>query len=247
MANDLLKNQELGCTIPFFKDHNRPCSTKKKKQEIPPKPPIVVDNYKNELKKYKLQNNKKMKQQLTTILEDVKEYKVKNQRQNQELVNELNALKKKFNKYKVKKKREIRTINNKLHFTKKELSKNKKKLIKVQKKKQKTVKRVLFVKKSKIEPFIAPVVTPEPIQVVYKEPKPVTLPNNTQWVEIVVQDDIDIYQLALLYYGDREKYREIYSANRHTIGKELKINNGMSLKIPMTDLFEEQPMMLNSY
>lgn len=157
-------------------------------------------------------------------------------------------------------KKEMKTINNKLHLTKKELSKNKKKLVYL---KKKNIKEIVAPKKiidneiiiqesiiqeqtitnQPIESFI-----PQNVEVVYNEPQPATkMPSNTQWVEMVVQDEIDIYQLALLYYGDPQRYREIYSANQHVIGKDLKINNGMSLRIPMTDLFEEQPMLLNTY
>ncbi|MCK4441467.1 MAG: hypothetical protein KAU90_05635 [Sulfurovaceae bacterium] len=66
-----------------------------------------------------------------------------------------------------------------------------------------------------------------------------------KWVEVVVEDDIDIFQLALEYYGDRNKYKQIYLTNKDIIGNDLQIVNGMSLKIPITEDFREQPMFLN--
>jgi len=69
--------------------------------------------------------------------------------------------------------------------------------------------------------------------------------NRLSWIEIVVEDRLDIYQLALKYYGDREKYQQIYQANINIIGIDLKIKDGMELKIPITEDFIEQPMFLN--
>ena len=82
----------------------------------------------------------------------------------------------------------------------------------------------------------------KPIQTRQALPKRKKLP----WVEIVVDDNADIYELALRYYGDRSKYSQIYVANSNIIGKNLKIYNGMSLKIPMTIEFDEQPIILNA-
>jgi exonuclease VII large subunit len=204
--------------------------------------------YNSEADKYRIRKNK-MKVHLTTILKDVKQYKAKNERTNKKLLSQLSSLKREFNSYKAKKKKEIKKINNKLYTTKKELSKNRKKLISVQKKIirtntiKKSKKREIAIVSEPIEIFI-----PNHVEVVYNKPQiPIQMPSNTQWVEMVVQDEINIYQLALLYYGDAQRYKEIYSANQHIIGKDLKINNGMSLRIPMTDLFEEQPIMLNTY
>jgi hypothetical protein len=75
-----------------------------------------------------------------------------------------------------------------------------------------------------------------------------TLPKNSPcpiWIEIIVEDGVDIFQLALKYYGDREEYKQIYLSNQDIIGEDLQIVDGMSLKIPITQLFEEQPMILN--
>jgi len=65
------------------------------------------------------------------------------------------------------------------------------------------------------------------------------------WVEIVVEDEVDIFQLAVKYYGDRDKYKQIYLTNRDTIGENLQLTDGMSLKIPIIEQFKEQPMFIN--
>jgi hypothetical protein len=69
--------------------------------------------------------------------------------------------------------------------------------------------------------------------------------NSSSWVEIEVEDGVDIYQLAQKYYGTQEQYQQIYVANKNLIGDDLSIEDGMSLRIPITEEFEEQPMLLN--
>jgi len=78
-----------------------------------------------------------------------------------------------------------------------------------------------------------------------KKEEIINIPNRLLWIEIVVEDELDIYQLALKYYGNRDKYQQIYQANKNIIGTDLKIKNGMELKIPITEDFIEQPMFLN--
>jgi hypothetical protein len=75
-------------------------------------------------------------------------------------------------------------------------------------------------------------------------PIPKDLPSPL-WIEIIVEDGVNIFELALKYYGDREEYKEIYQYNKDTIGENLEIVDGMLLKIPITTLFKEQPMILN--
>ena len=70
---------------------------------------------------------------------------------------------------------------------------------------------------------------------------------DTPWIEIIVENNINIYELALKYYGNREAYNKIYTANQNVISDDFQIYDGMSLIIPMTETFEEQPMMLNTY
>jgi hypothetical protein len=65
------------------------------------------------------------------------------------------------------------------------------------------------------------------------------------WIKIVVEDGVDIFQLAIKYYGDRNKYKQIYLANKDIIGDNLQLTDGMSLKIPIIEPFKEQPMFIN--
>jgi hypothetical protein len=65
------------------------------------------------------------------------------------------------------------------------------------------------------------------------------------WIKIVVEDGVDIFQLAIRYYGDRNKYKQIYLANKDIIGDDLQLTDGMSLKIPIIEPFKEQPMFIN--
>lgn len=219
-------------------------------------------NYSKKEAESKSELHARMKKYLTTILHDVKEYKNRNEHENKELTNQLNTLKKEFKQYKIQKKRELITVNEKLNTTQNELLNKNKKLMKIQKIVRKEKKTTILKKntpKTVILKTIQPRISTKKIPTLTQSPKEEILvhnetpliinpiPKNTSWVEIVVQDEIDIYQLALLYYGDREKYRDIYLANQEVIGTNFKIYSGMSLKIPMTVLFEEQPMMLNTY
>lgn len=74
--------------------------------------------------------------------------------------------------------------------------------------------------------------------------KPVSVP--VEWVEVVIEDDMSIYELALQYYGKESAYTEIYRANKNVIPETLRLVNGMSLKLPITHNFRERPMILNA-
>lgn len=74
--------------------------------------------------------------------------------------------------------------------------------------------------------------------------KPVSVP--VEWVEVVIEDDMSIYELALQYYGKESAYTEIYRANKDVIPETLRLVNGMSLKLPITHNFRERPMILNA-
>ena len=73
--------------------------------------------------------------------------------------------------------------------------------------------------------------------------------NNTKqaisWIETKIPKGIDIYQLSQKYYGDKKEYHHIYNLNKGIIGSDLKIKEGMLLKIPITKLFQEKPEYLN--
>ena len=227
LANDILHQENTlykGCTIPFFETKKINCSSKTEK---------------------KTQNSEsKRKKQINTILHKVKKYKEKTDNEKKQLQQKIKILQKEFKRYKAKKKREIAKINTQLTITRKKLSKNRKKLLVSQKKKK--IIRKKIIRKKIVQKKTLPKKKALRKKVVIQKAIPLPVVNNLPWVEIVVEDNINIYQLALKYYGDRQKYREIYAANQHLIGKNFKIYNGMSLKIPMTNQFEEQPMILNT-
>ncbi len=222
VANDILLQEnttDKGCTIPFFETKKISCSSKIEK---------------------KAQNSKsKRKKQLNIILNKVKKYKEKTENEKKQLQEKLDTLQKEFKQYKAKKKREIAKISTQLNITRKKLSKNKKVVC------RKSIPKKVIRKKI-VQKKILPKKKALRKKVVIQKTIPLPVVNNLPWVEIVVEDNINIYQLALKYYGDKKKYREIYSANQQLIGKNFKIYNGMSLKIPMTNQFEEQPMILNT-
>ena len=49
---------------------------------------------------------------------------------------------------------------------------------------------------------------------------------------IKVEKGVDIFQLAIKHYGDEKQYYHIYNANRDVIGADMKLEEGMKLKIP---------------
>lgn len=75
--------------------------------------------------------------------------------------------------------------------------------------------------------------------------EPISLNKNTQWVEIVIEDNLNIRELALKYYSSHDEYMKIYTANSDVIPSNLELHNDMILKIPITKNFKEQPMILN--
>ena len=136
--------------------------------------------------------------------------------------------------YKLKKNQQIERLNHKIKSLNSELKKVKAQLLESQKK----LKRKERLEKMTIETPMEEIPL-APIESADEEILP--------WVEIVVENGEDIYQLALKYYGNREAYHYIYNANQHIIHQNLIIEDGMSLKIPITESFEEQPIILNQH
>jgi len=50
--------------------------------------------------------------------------------------------------------------------------------------------------------------------------------------KVEVKKGVDIFQLAIEYYGDEKQYYHIYNANREIVGADLKLKEGMLLEIP---------------
>jgi len=246
---------DKGCTISLFKKKEATCSTPTEKKKITIAPIIIENTSEKES-----QETKQMEVKLHKILNEVTQYKNKNTIETNKLREELNAIKKEFNQYKVKQNQELKKVKKQLYVSNKKAAKNKniKKEFTQYKakknKKLKEVKRELSLSKKKInntkevtrvQEFKKE--TPIVHKIVRKmNPSPILM-YDTPWIEIIVENNIDIYELALKYYGNKEAYKKIYTANQNVIADDFKIYDGMSLIIPMTDTFKEQPIMLNTY
>ena len=149
---------------------------------------------------------------------------------------ELNNILGNIKKYKVNKNNEIESLKKQLanmvqKFNQYKIKKNNE---------LKTIKKQLLYAEQKISKEI--IIETEVIELASTP-----IVNQLPWIEITVEDNINIYELSLKYYGNKEAYQQIYLANQHVIAHDFQINNGMSLKIPMSETFEEQPMLLNTH
>lgn len=233
------QEETIGCKIVLNPEDKPKCNTQKpKKISIAP---IVIHNEKDK-------KIEKLTEELNTLKKEFQKYKKEKNKEAQKL----DDIIKQFVKYKIEKDNKIKKLKSQLSSVKKQLHKNKKKLAIIQKsikkkskKSKKIVKKIIkkrVIKKSK-KPTKVKIVK-KTIKKKHQEAIP-PLKSNTPWIDIVVEDNLDIYQLALKYYKDKKEYKQIYLANRDIIGKNYKIKNGMSLRIPITDKFEDQPMFLN--
>jgi hypothetical protein len=60
-------------------------------------------------------------------------------------------------------------------------------------------------------------------EIIYLEEKPLITK---------VKKGVDIFQLAVEHYGDEKQYYNIYNSNRDIIGADMKLKEGMELRIP---------------
>ena len=167
---------------------------------------------------------KRIENELKNILFKVKAYKKEKNLQ-------IETLRKKIHKSQQRKKAYIRTLNAKnnqikelqhqLNFMRKQLTQKKKVII--------SLKQKLIHENPVIISAVSQKDTPQ------------------KWIKITVNNDLNIYDLALKYYGDSQEYEKIYMANQNKIDKNYQVKNGMSLKIPITENFMEQPMYINTY
>ena len=65
------------------------------------------------------------------------------------------------------------------------------------------------------------------------------------WIETRVKGGDDIRKIAEKYYGDSKEYYHILNLNKDRVGEDLKVKSDTSIKIPMTELFQEKPEFLN--
>jgi len=227
-----------------------------------------LNSLKKDFKSYKIKKHKELKSYKTRSGKEIHKLKVKLKKSKGQLLNSKksyqkiqqknNSLQKKIIIIKKVKKREKVVLKQKIKNIEKEKSSLQKKITTIKqikkrdkvviKRKVKKIEKIVLKKRVQTKPIISTSRSKiKQIKPPIQEPKYITsLPiKELSWVEIVVDDNINIYELALRYYGDKTKYREIYVANQNIIGKNLKIYNGMSLKIPIAEQFEEQPMILN--
>jgi len=260
---------EQGCTIPFFTKGKSPCSAEKKQIIIAP---IVIEHAPEkksndtkkiegvlrtilkDVKQYKNKSEReqdKLAKELSLMKKKFHDYKIKKDK-------ELKKVKKKLYIKNQKEHEKIKKLKKELYLTHKKehekVKKLKKELYLTNKKgheKIKKLKKELYVTNKKLDNnqiIIIESIKKQPtvIHKVIREMQSVpTLVDNTPWIEITVEDNINIYDLALKYYGDSQEYTKIYSANKNVINSNYQINNGMSLIIPITENFQEQPILLN--
>jgi len=155
---------------------------------------------------------------LTTILEKIKIYKSVKEKEIQTLKKKLANIEKRFKKYKKTKQKELKLLKHQLkrnmHVPISSISSSSSKTVK----NSPTITNIIVNNKHSTE----------------------KLP----WIKITVSDNLNIYDLALKYYGDAQQYEKIYTANQDIIGQDYQIKNGMQLRLPMTESFENAPYIL---
>lgn len=238
--SEIFKEETRGCKISLDSNSKENCSKKENKPiSIAP---IVIPNKKDK-------RIDKLEEELKKITKEFLLYKKSREKKINKLSTQLNYVSKEFKRYK----KENRKIKSELNLVKKELNINKRKLNSL-KKSIKTKKRVKTshhkAKTTKIKIVKKRKIKKKKPHHYYTSSRKLNidsslLPPNTPWIDIVVEDGLDIYQLSMRYYKKRENYKFIYLANKDVIDSDLKIYNGMSLRIPIIDTFEEQPMFIN--
>jgi hypothetical protein len=67
---------------------------------------------------------------------------------------------------------------------------------------------------------------------------------NLPWIDLTLPYTMTLQELAGMYYSDENDYTIIYDANRDVVPKTLQVEKGMLIKIPVTEKFEDQPLIL---
>ncbi len=266
---------EQGCSISFFKTEKSVCTSrekdkitiapivieKKSKEDTIDRKEVAMKlrNILIGIRKYKKRNKEKTQrllEELNAMKREFQKYKINKNRELKKIKQQLYVSKKKLREsrknklVKVRKKVASKAIKKK---SKKQLCSNRKKLKNRGKKLLKVTKLVTskaIQQKPKKEQMNKVQERPKRIhqvihKVVHKMKAEPILVYDTPWIEIVVDKNTDIYDLALKYYGSKEKYTKIYQANKNIISSDLQIYNGMTLIIPMTEDFREQGIVLN--
>jgi len=171
--------------------------------------------------------SERIRQNLIITLEKVKKFKQEKNNQIRQLNEELKSFQEKFLKYRIQKEREIKRLRRELRRSKKELAETKEAL------------------NGECETLVwttaEPLSTLENVSVsgTVQSSTPLPVVSESPWVEVVVDDGMNLYDLALEYYGDRSAYQEIYALNQPKIGTELTLKEGLSLRLPITKDFKK--------
>ena len=190
--------------------------------------PITIQ----EIKKSSVETTKVTKEDsdskeiLNSALREIVLYKKEKNRELKEITKKMEKIKAEFALYKKAKSREIKKLKSKLNSANQKL----KRLLKRRKSKKRLKK---YQKPKEYIPNI-------PIENLISEPSSIV-----SLREIVIEDETNIFDLAIRYYGNRNEYDKIYQANRNVIGRDLNIRVGMRLQIPIEENYDEKPIILN--
>ena len=174
---------------------------------------------------------------LTTILEKIKIYKSVKEKEIQTLKKKLANLaniEKKFKRYKKTKQKELKLLKHRLKTSNQKLSKHLNYKI--------PISTTISSEVPQNQPIVTSVIN-ENVSI-DKIIKNNTSAKKSPWIKITVRDNLNIYDLALKYYGDAQQYEKIYTANQDIIGQDYQIKNGMQLRLPMTESFEKTSYIL---
>ncbi len=131
--------------------------------------------------------------------------------------------------YKKEKNTEIITLRKKLNIKEKKIKELQRQLASVKQQLREKKKIIVSLNEKLNEPIVFS--TEDVVDIEDK--------SSHDWIKVTVENNINIYDLALQYYGDSQEYEKIYIANQNIIGQDYQIKNGMSLKIPITKDFIE--------
>lgn len=169
-------------------------------------------------------NTLNTEKELQDVLKNIKKYKKNKNTKIKNLKQQIQLLTRRLNREKIRKDEKIKRLEKELFLTKERVKKKQNEILNLKEKTKIEVRNEI-----KIDTNLQ------------------SLTPSKEWIEIVVEDHLNIYDLALKYYGDSQEYTKIYTANKKIINSNYEINNGMSLIIPITKTFQEQPIMLNTY
>ncbi len=159
-----------------------------------------------------------IRQKLIVTLERVKRFKLEKNNQIKKLNEELQNSKQAFLSYRMEKEAEIKRLRQALRAGQEALARESIECEQFQIEQLETVEPITQTEESPLRPL--------PI-----EEKP--------WVEVVVKKGMNLYDLALEYYGDKEAYAQIYASNQAKIPNTQELQEGVVLRMPVTNNFKK--------